>query len=194
MTATVVAGTIPFSSTFTLQLNANRLCSPITYTINFGDNTARDVQVPKEQCAKLFTTVLNHQYQRAGTFIATLTSKPQSGTGMTLTKITITAKEPVVSVGTKSASFSIVPSSGSYPLTVAFTLSAGDSQNSAFRYTAQFGDGTSEDFPLSASPKLTHVFTNPGTYVVTVMKRTQCTVNGCTGPAATVGTVNVTAY
>jgi PKD repeat protein len=166
----------------------------MTYVVDFGDNIKTEVQVPKEECSKVDTTVLAHQYTRAGTFIATLTTKPASGGGVTLSRITITAKDPAATSGTKTATFTTSPIAGAFPLNVTFALSASDSEIPSVNYAVVFGDGQIETFPQTASPKISHVYSNPGTYVVNVVKKTQCSPTGCLGATTPVGTVTITAH
>jgi PKD domain len=194
MSTSLAGGVVPFSSSFTLRLNANRSCSPVTYTIDFGDNIKKDVQVPQSQCAKLYTVVEPHQYQRSGVFTATLSTKPVTGQGVVLSKITITAKDPVVTTGTpQKVTLTTSPVAGYTPLTVKFDLSANDGSESAgIYYTIVFGDGQTALFDRTATPTLSHVYTNPGTFVVNVAKKTQCSAGVCTGPSSPISTVTIT--
>jgi hypothetical protein len=191
VSTSVNEGTIPFSTDFTLTLNTSRNCSTVTYVLDYGDNIKKEVQVPTTQCGKVYATTLNHQYQRAGDFTATLSTKPMTGPEVMLSHISITAKNPSVTIGNKAASFTLSPTAGNSPLMVGITLSAGDSTDSTVRYTAVFGDGQSTPFTQTASPSLTHVYTSSGVFVLNVTKQTGCTATQCSGSTSPVGTITI---
>ena len=193
MSTSVQGGVVPFTVSFTLKLNANRSCSVMKYALVFGDNIEKDVQVPQDQCAKPYAVVVYHQYQRAGIFTATLSTKPVVGAGVVLSQIIITAKDPSVTSGTtKTATFTTSPVTGSSPVTVHFSLSAVDSENSDINYIIVFGDGQTATFPQTVAPTLSHLYRNPGTFIVTVSRGTQCSTGQCFGPSTPIGTVTVT--
>lgn len=192
MTVSTSEGVIPFTEAFTLKLNASRSCSIVKYALVFGDNTEEDVQVPQDQCTKPYTVVVTHQYQRAGTFTATLSTKPVAGTGIIISQILITANNQSITKGTGTATFTTSPVAGSAPLTVYFSLSAADNENSGVNYTIVFGDGQTATFPKTAAPALSHLYKNPGTFVVTVSKETQCFSGQCSGLSSSIGTITLT--
>ncbi len=192
MTVSAREGVIPFTDAFTLTLNANRSCSVVKYALVFGDNTEEDVQIPQDQCTEPYTVVVTHQYQRAGAFTATLSTKPVAGTGIILSQILITANNQSVTKGTGTATFTTSPVTGSAPLTVYFSLSAADNENSGVNYTIVFGDGQTATFPKTAAPALSHLYKNPGTFIVTVSKETQCSAGQCSGLSSSIGTITLT--
>lgn len=67
-----------------------------------------------------------------------------------------------------STSFAPNPSSGSFPLSVTFTLSSG---NPTATYTVDFGDGAAAAFPQGASALQYHTYTTQGTFTATLSEK-----------------------
>jgi len=128
-------GSAPLTVSFT-----NLSSGGINYLWNFGDdNTSTE------------TNPVNI-YMNAGTYSVTLTAVGPDGTNDLTRASYITVTEPP-----PFASFSIGPTNGAVPLTVAFTnLSSG-----ATNYSWSFGDGNN-----STETNPVNTYTNPGTYTV----------------------------
>src|SRR6185295_10196414 len=97
----------------------------------------------------------SNTYTNAGTNTVTLTAVGWSGTNVfaRTNYITVTNLPPLI------ANFTGMPTSGGAPLTVAFT----NASSGATSYSWNFGDGGT-----STMTNLTHVFTNAGSYTVSL--------------------------
>lgn len=67
-----------------------------------------------------------------------------------------------------TTSFAPSPSTGTYPLSVTFTLSGG---NPTATYTVSFGDGAAAAFPQGASAMQYHTYTTQGTFTATLSEK-----------------------
>ncbi len=115
--------------------------SPTAWSWNFGDSNTSTVQNP------------SHTYSSAGTYTVALTATNAYGNN-TNTKsnyISVTSGAPV-------ANFSGTPTSGTAPVTVAFTDSSTDSPTS---WSWNFGDTST-----STVQNPSHTYTASGTYTV----------------------------
>jgi PKD repeat protein len=145
-TGSPTSGTPPLSVTFTDQ-STN---APTSWAWDFGDGGTSTSQNP------------THVYGAVGTYTVSLTASNSCGAD-TETKV------GYVTVSTcplPSTDFSGTPTSGTAPLTVAFTdLTSG----SPASWSWAFGDGGT-----SAVQSPTHVYTAPGTYDVSLTTTNAC--------------------
>jgi len=139
--ANLTSGTSPLAVVFTDQ-STN---SPTSWSWSFGDSTTSTAQNP------------SHTYANSGTYTVSLTATNSAGSN-TLTKtnyITVTtsvAKPVVAFIGS--------PTSGTSPLTVAFT---DQSTNTPTSWAWNFGDSTT-----STTKNPSHTYANAGTYTVSL--------------------------
>jgi len=139
---TPTSGTAPLTVAFT-DASTN---SPTSWSWTFGDGGTSTAQNP------------SHTYTATGTYSVTLTATNSYGSN-SLTKtnyITVTAPPTNPPV----AAFSGTPTSGTAPLTVAFTDA---STNSPTSWSWDFGDGGT-----STLQNPSHTYTATGTYTVTL--------------------------
>ncbi|MEZ5359993.1 MAG: PKD domain-containing protein [Candidatus Zixiibacteriota bacterium] len=144
-TGTPTSGTAPLTVSFTDQSTG----SITSWSWTFGDGGTSTSQSP------------SHQYTSAGTYSVTLTvTGPGGSDGETKTNyITVS---PCVA---PTAAFSGTPTSGDYPLAVAFT----NSSTGATSYSWNFGDGGT-----STQTNPSHTYTAAGTYTVTLTATNAC--------------------
>ena len=140
-TGTPTSGSAPLTVAFT-DASTN---SPTSWYWTFGDGSTSTTKSP------------SHTYTTAGTYTVTLKATNTGGSN-TLTRtgyisVTTPAVAPV-------ASFTGTPTSGSAPLTVAFTDA---STNSPTSWYWTFGDGST-----STTKSPSHTYTTAGTYTVTL--------------------------
>jgi PKD repeat protein len=153
---TPLSGTLPLTVAFTDQSSG----AVTGYAWTFGDGGTSSATSP------------SHVYTAAGTYTVSLTVSGPGGsdTRTRFDYVTVNELPPV-------AVFDFSPNHGLAPLNVAFTdLSSGLITS----WSWDFGDATG-----STAQNPTHVFTNPGTYTVTL------TVTGPGGSDSTTGTVQV---
>lgn len=140
--ATPTSGNTPLAVAFT-DLSSGTVDN---YSWNFGDGGSSTSQNP------------SHTYTAAGTYTVTLTVSNAGGSDTATCSNCITVTDPPPAVPT--ADFSANPTSGDYPLAVAFTdLSTGSIDN----YSWTFGDGGS-----STAQNPSHTYNAAGTYTVTL--------------------------
>ena len=134
----VTSGNAPLNIAFTDASTG----SPTTWKWTFGDGTSATTKNP------------THKYTNAGTYTVALTVTNAAGDNTTTKSsyITVNALKPPL------AAFSVSPTSGNAPLSVAFTDT---STNSPTTWKWTFGDGTS-----STAKNPTHAYNNAGTYTV----------------------------
>ena len=141
---------------------------PITYLWNFGDTNTSTSENP------------THIYSTPGTYTITLTATNVGGSDSEIKTNIITVSSGIVPV----ASFTLTPSVGDIPLSVAFTNTT--SENAVFNpysWAWNFGD-TNTSTSKNPSP---NTYSTKGTYTVSL---TATNVAGSSTPATT----TVTAY
>jgi VCBS repeat-containing protein len=119
---------------------------PVTFLWSFGDGQTSTLQSP------------SHQYAQDGAYTVTLTVTDADGDSCTETKtdyITVSDTVP-------AADFSAAPTSGSEPLTVAFTDQS-TSYDGIVSWSWGFGDGQT-----STEQNPSHTYSDSGTYVATL--------------------------
>jgi len=136
-TADPISGTAPLSVTFTDHSTGESITS---WVWDFGDGATSAEQNPV------------HVYTQAGSYSASLTVKNGAGSTTLYQTITVISPPPV-------ADFAANTTSGTVPLTVAFT----DASTGASSWSWVFGDGAT-----SAEQNPAHTFTTVGTYTVTL--------------------------
>jgi len=142
-TGTPTSGEVPLTVTFT-----NGSSDATSYSWDFGDGNTSTATNP------------SHTYTAIGTYTVTLTATNSCGSD-TETKtnyITVVCTEP-------TASFTGTPTSGTAPLTVAFTNGSSD----ATSYSWDFGDGGT-----STATNPSYTYTAAGTYTVTLTATNSC--------------------
>jgi len=134
------SGTAPLTVTFSDQ-SAN---SPTSWSWTFGDGGTSSSQNP------------GHTYSDVGTFAVTLTATNATGSDTETKTDYITVSLPPA----PEAEFSGTPTSGTSPLTVAFS---DQSANSPTSWSWTFGDGGT-----SSSQNPDHTYSDSGTFAVTL--------------------------
>jgi PKD repeat protein len=139
-TASPTSGTAPLSVAFTDTSSG----SPTAWSWSFGDGATSTAQNP------------SHTYTTPGTYSVSLTVSNSSGTDTATQSnyIVVTSPPPPV------ASFTASPTSGTAPLSVAFTDA---SSGSPTGWSWSFGDGGT-----STAQNPSHTYTTPGTYSVSL--------------------------
>ena len=136
---TPTSGDAPLTVGFVDQSNS----SPTAWLWEFGDGGTSNAQNP------------THTYANPGAYSVSLTTTTGAGTASKTFTNYIQVTQPVPSV---EADFSAAPTTGTAPLTVAFSdKTVGDPTS----WTWNFGDGTT-----SAEQYPSHVYTSPGSYSV----------------------------
>jgi PKD repeat protein len=126
----------------------------VSYAFNFGDGSP--VQTGSSSTA-------NHTYTSAGNYTAIVTvTDDRGGTASRTVAVTVTAPNaaPVVD------SFTATPSSGDYPLPVAFAATAHDTDGTIVSYAFNFGDGS--PVQTGSSSTANHTYTSAGNYTASV--------------------------
>ncbi len=102
---------------------------------------------------------VNHTYDSAGSYLATLTVTDNEGAGATDTlTITVLANQP------PQASFTVSPTSGPAPLSVNMDASAStDNDGAISSYAWDYGDGSSGSGVTSS-----HTYPDAGSYIITL--------------------------
>ncbi|WP_424356685.1 DUF2341 domain-containing protein [Methanocella sp. MCL-LM] len=162
-TASPVSGQNPLSVTFTDASTGNSLSG---WSWNFGDGQTSTERNP------------THVYQNAGAYTVTLTVTNAYGGSNTMTRtnyISVSQHAPV-------ASFTSNPTIGQNPLTVQFT-STSNLYGTAATYSWNFGDGQA-----STAQNPSHIYTNAGTYTVTLI------VTNTAGSSTTTATITVSQH
>mgnify|MGYP001006320849 CR=1 FL=1 len=140
--ATPNSGYAPLEVTFTFSAT-----NTTTFSIDYGDGSSPDTFE-----ASGSTT---HIYSTAESYDATLTATNSTSdtTDTSIIPITVNAAIPL------HAEFTASPTSGTYPLTVAFTDTSEGYQIANWSW--EFGDGDT-----SSQQNPSHIFTSNGTYIV----------------------------
>jgi len=139
----------PTSGEVPLTVNFTDLSTGATsWDWDFGDTKTSTAQNP------------SHTYTSTGTYTVALTATNSCGndTETKIDYITVTCTPPV-------AAFSGSPTSGTAPLTVDFT----DASTSATSWSWDFGD-----FGTSTAQNPSHIYTDTGTYTVTLTVTNSC--------------------
>jgi PKD repeat protein len=136
-TADPVTGTAPLTVTFTDQSTGESIT---TWAYDFGDGSTSAEQNPV------------HVYSTVGTYQVSLTVTNGADSSTAYKTITVISPPPV-------ADFTANTTSGTVPLTVAFT----DASTGAISWAWVFGDGAT-----STEQNPVHMFTTAGTYSVTL--------------------------
>ncbi len=145
--ATPVSGTIPLSVAFSSAGSSDPGGATLTYSWAFGDSSTSTLANP------------SHVYQSVGVYNAQLTVS--DGTNQTPSSVmTITATNAVTVSQPPVAVASENPTSGTAPLSVAFSSSgSSDPGGATLTYSWAFGDGSTSTF---ANPS--HVYQSAGVY------------------------------
>ncbi len=133
---------------------------------DFGDGTIIELEAPDDNPLASVT----HRYPDGGTFTVTLTVKDARGLEGTKSK-QITVEERPNQAPT--ADFSWTPAEPKPGEEVTFTATAEDPDDppdTPLTYAWDFGDGTTLD-AAEDNQEVTHAYTNPGTYTVTLTVR-----------------------
>ncbi len=152
----------PAPLTSTLELSASDPDSdPLTYTLDFGDNSA------SSNGPLTSPLTLTHTYASNGSYIATLSVIDGRGGSDTISQtINVTSTPPLNTPPVLT--WQVAPLSGAAPLTVSGSLSASDVDNDPLTYTLDFGDSTQSSGVLSGSLPFAHTYTLSGTYALHV--------------------------
>lgn len=122
---------------------------PITYRWNFGDGGDATGQMA------------THTYQEPGTYTVTLSAENRAGVVTESCVVTVNPRPVPPSITTLTASqttFDVCE-----PRSITFTANVAGTQ--PIEYSWNFGDGATE---TTSAPTVSHVFSNPGTYTVTL--------------------------
>jgi gliding motility-associated-like protein len=144
------------SAIFFVNLSSQVNTTSPVHTWNFGDGTTSNLLDP------------THVYALPGVYTVTLTEQDGAGGCVSVATLTVTI-QPVNNAFSKSASY--VASGSCPPVLVQFT----NTSVNYISYTWDFGDGET----VSNVPDPSHVYQNPGTYIVTL------TVLGANGQTTT---------
>jgi PKD repeat protein len=141
--------------------------SPLTYTWNFGDGATTSG-----------TLTPSHVYADDGTYTATLTVTDALGiSSQSSTTVTVNTAAPVANIGGSYL--------GAVAAPIAFAATATHVSHfetmAGFTYAWNFGDGT-----VGQGANVSHAYTAPGTYTVTV---TVTDADGVAGTASTTASV-----
>lgn len=169
--ASLRSGTAPLTVRFSGVLTTDNLvwnANSASYnTLDFGDGTSAQIQLPTQKgTAQAFT--VDHTYVTAGSYAAVLyqgTKASARGTVGTAIPITVQGGQG----GLPAQVFQGSPQSGTAPLKVTFTGTL-NSQNLAWcatgcTNTLDFGDNTSVQIPLPKTAGTAQSFTAEHTYV-----------------------------
>jgi PKD repeat protein len=159
ITATATTGTAPLNVAFTTNA-ADPEGQPLTYAWQFGDGLVSSVANPA------------HLYQSTGVFTARCTVTDAGGLTATA-QLTITVSSAPVNQP-PTVSITVTPTSGTSPLTVAFTTTASDPEGQAMTYAWEFGDGT-----VSSTKNPSHIYSTVGVFTA------RCKVTDAGGANAT---------
>jgi PKD repeat protein len=152
------SGTAPLGVTFTDTSTG----SPTNWSWEFGDGGTSAAASP------------THTYSSAGSYTVRLTVSNATGSDSTTKTITVTASQP------PTAGFNATPTSGTAPLSVAFTDT---STGSPASWSWDFGDGGT--FAGQSPPP--HSYSSAGSYTA------RLTVSNGTGSDSAIKTITVTA-
>lgn len=195
------SGNVPFTAGFVVNINGAGLCEAGTYTVDFGDGSARsELTHPANGCASR-TFNITHNYTTAGTYTVRLykgtSASVTSGTATQVNTLTVTAKATAASSGP----FTVTPGSGDnqHTVTASFTLPSGETCNS---YELDWGDGSSKVTNTSSSNScsagvvtktFTHTYNQYASATYTITLRREVGALTSSTPTET-ATVSVTSF
>lgn len=146
-------GTPPLEVTFDASTSFDPEGGPLTYNWNFGDGTT----------IANGPAVVKHTYSTIGSFTARLTltdDRGESTLGVRTISLTVPGNRP------PNVSLGADPQSGAANLNVTFNLTGtSDPDGDPVQLTLDFGDGNVV-VNLLPSSKVSHMYTNAGTYTV----------------------------
>jgi endoglucanase len=150
ISANPVTGDEPLSVSFDASGSSDSDGSVVAYDWDFGDgSTGSGVS-------------LTHTFEKAGSYIATLTVTDDEGaTGQATITIVVTDPEQCAGNEPPQISLSASPQTGDAPLTVSFDASATDPDGDQLSFNWDFGDGVS-----ATTSTAQHTYNSEGTYQV----------------------------
>ena len=152
----------------TVTANLSDLTSKLTYTLDWGDNTAA------ETITGTATAQKTHAYAQPGTYTVMLTSP---GTTPVTATVNTTVPAPTASATGNG---------------LTATLNLGNLL-SGYAYSVAWGDGTTATLsPTAATAQLTHTYTQPGTVTIQVTPQGGVTVTTSVTLSAPTPTLTVT--
>jgi PKD repeat protein len=145
LTANPTNGTVPLAVSFT-SAGLDSSNNPVSnWSWTFGDGGTSTAQNP------------SHTYNNSGTFFVALIETNAGGVPVAGAAASLTASPPTLT-------FTADPTTGFVPLAVNFTSAGVDSAGNAMSgWSWTFGDGTA-----STAPNPSHIYTNPGTFSLTL--------------------------
>ena len=170
--ANPTSGASPFNVTFQGAINGKSVCSPGTYTLDFGDNT--NASLPVTGCGPNSYTV-THTYATAGNFVARLKRGDATEVGSTIIASTgTTGTQSGGSGGTYGRFFSVSPSTNGNGTSVTVQF---DLQTSCTAYDLDWGDASTHTTQSGGtcgagvvSRELTHTYAGSGSYTLTLKR------------------------
>ncbi|MDB5238359.1 MAG: repeat containing protein [Candidatus Kaiserbacteria bacterium] len=170
-TASPTSGTAPLTVSFSASGPSGTNFSSISY----GDGTSGSLNAAPVCASCNAASSASHVYATAGTYTVTLGYMPPCAVGMACAQVvqtktvTITVNAPASQADTV---FSASPTSGTAPLSVAFSATGPSGTNFS---SITFGDGTSGSLnaapvcaSCNASSAASHTYTTTGTYTATL--------------------------
>lgn len=136
----------------------------ITYTWDFGDGTTSNLESPV------------HQYSASGTYTVSLAVTSINGCPANTSDTIVISKDPNVAAGFTINDADQCANGNSYSFTNSSNVSAG---YSITNYSWDFGDGS----PIENLENPTHIYTNPGSYIVTLSVTAENGINTFTDSA-----------
>jgi PKD repeat protein len=145
--AAETSGEVPFTVEFS-DLSTSGSSEIVEWLWSFGDGWTSDAQHP------------THIYSNAGVYTVSLTVTTEAGTDTDTKEEYITVIEPLVA---PTAAFNVSTTSGTAPLTVAFTDASTEGNAAITSWLWTFGDGLT-----STLKNPTHVYSDNGIFSVTL--------------------------
>ncbi len=144
------SGGAPFAATFS-DTSTNR---PTSLTWDFGDGTpVQTILIPSGSTVVYPTPPISHTFNTPGDFTVTLTATNPNGSSSTTSLVKVTSAP--------SASFTVTPTLGVAPLSVAVTDASAPAASITSR-TWDFGDGSARKSGVVAA----HTYVTPGVYTI----------------------------
>ena len=164
------SGMVPLAVTFTVT-DTSAACSHAAITLSAGDGTAPVTAIPVTiSCTGRTPQVFTYSYKTAGSYVATITD---SGTGQVLQAVPVTVSGTTApGDDTTNAALTVVPTSGSAPLEIMFTVTDTSSVCPRSEIALSAGDGSAPVTALQATAQcvgrapaqFTYTYTKAGTY------------------------------